>query len=359
MRTSLILIAFVACKSAPADQAEEELPPAAVTCRVIAETDVDEVVEVNGVISPQAKLDATMSSPVAGRISQLTVEEGDHVAVGALLATIEDPALPAGSIEARAQVASARASNEAAQLELARQKRLVDSGIGARRDLDDARAKAGAAAAELDAANARSGLASKQYARRELRAPHAGVVLHVWKRAGESVDGTSATPVLEVADLSVLEVRAQVAPAALVKLKDGLSATVQINGVEGITPAIVARVAPAVDPTTLLGTVRVQLQGATTLPIGSAATARIVITRRRGLVVPPDALRRSQVGTDEVVTCKDDVAKVAIVTVGQRMPTGVEITEGLVAGTKIVVDHVLGLEDGQRLTSKARAGNKP
>ncbi len=359
MRTSLVLIALVACKRAPAEEAAEELPPAAVTCVAIAETDVDEVVEVNGVISPPARLDAIMSSPVAGRISQLGVEEGDQVAAGALLATIEDPALPAGSIEARAQVASARASNEAAQLELARQKRLVDSGIGARRDLDDARAKAGASAAELDAANARSGLASKQYARRELRAPHAGVVLHVWKRVGESVDGTAVTPVLEVADLSVLEVRAQVSPAALVKLEEGLSATVRLNGIEGVTPATVARVAPAVDPTTLLGTVRVQIQGATKIPVGSAATARIVITRHRGLVVPPDALRRSQVGTDEVVTCKDNVAKVQIVTVGQRMPTGVEISEGLVAGTKIVVDHVLGLEDGQHLTSKAPAGKKP
>ena len=68
--------------------------------------------------------------------------------------------------------------------------RLVDSGIGARKDLDDARAKAAAAAAELDAANARAGLATSQLARRELRAPRAGVVLHLWKRVGESVDGT-------------------------------------------------------------------------------------------------------------------------------------------------------------------------
>jgi len=70
-------------------------------------------------------------------------------------------------------------------------------------------------------------------------------------------------------------------------------------------------------------------------------------------------LRRSQLGTDEVVTCKDDVAKAVVVTVGQRAATGVEITSGLAAGDKVVIDHVLGLEDGQHLTTKAASGKAP
>lgn len=354
MRREVIaaLVLLAACKGKPAaEEEDEELPAAAVTCAPVAETDVEDAIEVDGVIAPPPKLDAVISSPVAGRISQLTVEEGDTVAAGALLAMIEDPALPAGSIEARAGAASARATNEAAQLELARQQRLVEQGIGARRDLDDARAKAGAAAAELQAANARSGLAARQNARRELRAPHAGVVLHVFKRAGESVDGTAATPVVEIADISILEVRAQVAPAALVTLKEGMPAHVHAAGITGELPATVARVAPAVDPTTLLGTVRVQLGAALALPVGSAASARIVTGKHRGLVVPPTALRRSQLGTDEVVACKDGTAHVREVTVGVRGAAGVEITAGLAAGDAIVIDKALGIEDGQKLAA--------
>lgn len=360
MRTSLAVMLLVACKSPPGGPAaDEELPAAAVTCAAVAQTTVDEVVEVDGIIAPPPKLDAVISSSVVGRIAQLLVEEGDHVAAGQLLATIEDPALPAGSLEARAQVTSAQAANEAARLELVRQQRLVETGIGARRDLDDARAKAAAATADLQVATARSGLAARQNARRDLRAPHAGIVLHVWKRAGESVDGTTATPVVEIADVRVLEVRAQVPPAALVKLKDGLAATVKVMGIEIAIPATVARVAPAVDPTTLLGTVRVQLAPGTAIPVGSAASARIVTSTHPGLIVPPGALRRSQLGTDEVVTCKDGVAKAAVVTVGQRSATGVEITSGLVPGDKVVIDRVLGLEDGQHLTSKPAAGTAP
>ena len=59
------------------------------------------------------------------------------VEAGAVLATIEDPALPAGSLEAKAAVASAQAAKAAADQELARQERLVSSGIGARRDREE------------------------------------------------------------------------------------------------------------------------------------------------------------------------------------------------------------------------------
>ena len=182
------------------------------------------------------------------------------------------------------------------------------------------------------------------------------MVLHVWKRAGESVDGTTATPVAEVADLTVLEVRAQVPPAVLVKLKEGATAQVRVLGVDAAITGAVSRVSPAVDPATLLGTVRVQLPSAQTAPpVGSAATALIAIGRHPGLVVPKAALRRSAVGTDEVVVCADGVAKVRAVTVGHRGDSGVEITKGLAAGDQVVVDHVLGLDDGQALvTAKAK-----
>jgi len=349
-----VIILIAACGHA-ADDKPEAAPPAQVTCQTVASHDVEETVEVSGVVAPQPKLDAVISSPIAGRVAQVAIEEGDRVAAGALLAVIEDPALPAGSVEAKAGVASAQAAKQAADQELARQTRLVDSGIGARRDLDDARAKAAAATAELDAASARDHLASQRLARRELRAPHAGVVLHVWRRTGESVDGSTSTPVAEVADLTVLEVRAQVPPGVLVKLKESLAASVHVLGVDTAIAGVVSRVSPAVDPATLLGTVRIQLPSAQTAPpVGSAATALITIAHHPGLVVPPSALRRSAVGTDELVACEAGVARIRTVTVGHRGDT-VEITKGLEAGEQIVIDHVLGLDDGQALVPAGSA----
>ncbi len=348
----IVMLVVGACGKPAAPEADQPTP-ANVTCHAVATAQVDETIEVSGVIAPPPKLDAVISAPSAGRVASVAVEEGDHVAAGALLAVIEDPSLPAGSVEARAGVTSAQATKQAADQELARQTRLVESGIGARRDLEDAKAKAAAAAAELDAAGARDHLASQRLARRELRAPFSGVVLHIYKRAGESVDGTTSTPVAEVADLGVLEVRAQVAPQTLVQLHDGLAATVHaISGEE--VPATVARVAPAVDPVTLLGSVRVQLEPTkVVLPVGSAATARIVIAKRSGLVVPTTALRRSAIGSDELVVCDKGVARIHAVTLGQRGDATTEVTKGLAAGDQIVVDHVLGIEDGTPLVTEA------
>ena len=244
---------------------------------------------------------------------------------------------------------SAKAQKLAADQEVARQERLVTSGIGARKDLDDAKARQAAAAAELAASQARSGLAGAQLARREIRAPRAGVVLHLQRKVGESVDGTAATPIAEIADLSVLELHAQVAPAQLAPLREGMTATVHVIGIADPIGGTIVRVAPAVDTQTMLGLVRVALSSADSVKVGTAATGEIAIAKRPGLRVPASALRRSLVGEDEVVVCAGSAASVRKVTVGNRSEQGVELKDGVKPGESVVVDHVLGLQDGQVL----------
>ncbi len=353
MRTSWFLAAALtlACRHAAEGEEDDKPAPAMVTCRQVASATIDDQIDVTGVIAPPPKLDAIVSSPVPGRVAQVVVEEGDHVAAGALLAVIEDPALGAGSLEAKAAVENAQAQRAAADQEVARQERLVNAGIGARKDLDDARAKQAAAMAELAAASARAGLAGAQLARREIRAPRAGVVLHLQRKVGESVDGTAATPIAEIADLSVLELHAQAPPAALRPLREGMAATVRVMGSEAPVAGTLVRVAPAVDPTTMLGLVRVALATSEGVKVGTAATGQISIAQRPGIRVPASALRRSMVGEDEVVVCEGGTAHVRTVAIGKRGDQGTEIKDGLKAGEQVVVDHVLGLQDGQPLTT--------
>ena len=350
MRRSVwILVALVACKHAAEEEGEDKPATATVTCAAVESAEIEDVVDVSGVIAPPPKLDAVVSSPVAGRVAQVLVDEGDHVAAGALLAHIEDPALPAGSLEAKANVAAAQAAKVAADQDVARQERLVASGIGARKDLDDAKAKAAATAAELDAAKARSGLATSQLSRREIRSPRAGVVLHLYRKVGETVDGTGATPIAEVADVSVLELHAQAAPQVLSKIKEGMTARVRVLGIDAPVAASVVRVAPAVNATTLLGLVRLPLASSEGIKVGTSGSAQITIAKRPGIRVPQSALRRSMVGEDEVVVCDGGVAHVRAIKVGARDERGAAVLEGLKPGEKIVTDHALGLEDGQPL----------
>ena len=352
MRHDWFVVAAVAlgCRHATEEDEEDKPAPAQVTCRPAVAATIDDLIDVNGVIAPPPKLDAVVSSPVPGRVAQVVVEEGDHVAAGALLAVIEDPALGAGSLETKAGVENAKAQRVAADQEVARQDRLVASGIGARKDLDDARAKQAAAVAELATASARAGLAGAQLARREIRAPRAGVVLHVQRKVGESVDGTGATPIAQIADVSVLELQAQAPPVALRPLREGQSATVHVLGSEAPVEGTVVRVAPAVDPATMLGLVRIALANNEGIKVGTAATGRISIGKRQGVRVPATALRRSMVGEDEVVVCDRGTARVRKVAIGNRGDQSVEIKDGVKAGEQVVIDHVLGLQNDQPLT---------
>jgi HlyD family secretion protein len=192
-------------------------------------------------------------------------------------------------------------------------------------------------------------LAGKNNARRQLRAPYAGVVLHIWKRVGENVDGTSATPIVEIANTSTLELRAHLSASDVAKIREGQPA--MVTPAHGGTPvaAKVARVSPAVDPATFLGTVRIQIDAPQALVVGSSATAEIVVAERPGLVVPVGALRRSMLGSDEIVVCEHNVAHVREVKIGERTASTAEILDGLAAGEQIVVDHALGIEDNQAL----------
>jgi RND family efflux transporter MFP subunit len=347
MRTWMLAL-VLGCGSST-EPPEEGTPSVAVTCTAATAATIDDIVEVRGVVAPPPNLDATISSPIAGRVARVFVEEGDAVTAGQILATVEEPSLPSGTIEARAAEDSARADKVAADLELARQEKLVEAGLVARRELERARAAAAVATASVGAARARVGAARANDARRELRAPYAGVVLHLWKRTGEFVDGTAtSTPVAEVANISTLEVRAQVAPSVLAPVRDGMPASVTLAS--QILPAHVVRVAPAVDPTTLLGAVRIAIDGTHAIPVGIAATARISIGTHSGVLVPAAAIRRSIVGADELVVCDKGTARVRPVAIAQRSERGVEIASGLAAGEQVVTDHVLGLEDGQPVT---------
>ncbi|HEX8113579.1 MAG TPA: hypothetical protein VF516_37870, partial [Kofleriaceae bacterium] len=138
-------------------------------------------------------------------------------------------------------------------------------------------------------------------------------------------------------------------------LRDGMRATVQVLGSDAPVAGTVVRVAPAVDPTTLLGMVRIALASAEGIQVGTAATARISIGQRPGVRVPASALRRSLVGEDEVVVCDGGTAHVRKVAIGNRGDQGVEIKDGIKAGERVVVDHVLGLQDEQPLTAPGQA----
>lgn len=215
------------------------------------------------------------AGPEGARVRRLLVAEGDEVAQGQLLAELHDLPLKEAALAlagaqtavaearlvrleaagrdteiaaARAQVAAATAAEESAAREARRAEQLLGTPAGNRATWDRARFAAAQATAEraraeagleallsprdedlavarAEVAAARAAVAQAEAARDLARivAPIAGTVLKVHARAGERVP---ADGLLELADLSVLEVVAEVYETDLPRVRLGAEAEV-------------------------------------------------------------------------------------------------------------------------------------
>ncbi len=345
----LILLALAAgCR-----HAEPEAPPAprTVRCAPAQARQVRDSVELRGTVAPLPDRDAQIAAQVAGRILRVLVREGDAVTAGQAVARIDAAPLTDEAEQAEAARAKVAAERRNADATKARTERVFEHGIAARQEVDDAVTRAEAARAAEGEATAAARRARRQVDRAVLRSPLAGVVVRVMRRPGELVDGTPATPVLEVADPTRLEIVADATAGDLVRVAKGQPAAVTVAVLPGTTwDAVVAAVSPAVDPATGLGLVRAAIApgAGRRPPIGVLATVQIAVgPTRRAVLVPGAAIRLGPQGDSQVVICgADGAAHVRAVERGTRQGEEEEIT-GVSAGEKVAVDPVIGIGDGE------------
>ncbi len=346
----LMIVGMASCQHA----AVEEVPsaPSKLACVLVTSRRVRDVIELRGTIAPRPERDAIVSAQVAGRVLRVEVREGDVVRQGDVLARVDDAALADAARQADAAVGKARAERQNADTTLGRTTKVFERGIAARQEVDDAQARsAGALAAEQDAVAA-SSQAHRQLARAVLTSPISGVVLKVFRKPGELVDGTPTTPVVEVADLNALELVADVPAADLVRIEKSAAANIYFSALPGAYTGQVSLVSRSVDRTSGVGVVRVALQRAKlpAPPVGLYGVARV----ERGelhdaLLVPKAALRRDANGSTAVVVCGDDKkAHVQAVTVGAAFDASIEVV-GVAVGASVSATGTLAVNDGDAI----------
>ena len=308
-----------------------------------------EWLRLSGRVVPPPDRDATLSPRVSGVLAEVTARLGERVRRGRILARVETAGLAGSLSAADAAEKSAAADAELKRRVATRTRALVARGVvsGEQAETDEA------AALTAETALAQARAARAEAARRsgwaELAAPFDGVVVRVLRQAGEPVDGTAATPVVEIAAEHPVEVALDATAEVLARLHEGQPAEI-VFGTTGTAaiPAVVIGVAAAVDPAT--GTGPVRLGPATddaSLILGRVVEARIAVARHEGvLFVPTAALRGGAGGVVEVVVVQDHKAHVRAVVAGIRDGDHVEILSGLAEGDAVVVvDDPVGLAD--------------
>jgi RND family efflux transporter MFP subunit len=346
----LAALGAVIVQAAPWRKKDEEKPP------VPLQFGTDEVVrpqamkltaalEFSGVLVAPGS--ATLRAKAPGTLETLSVAEGARVQAGQVLGRIELVDFTSRQAERQAAIASARTAlaqaerSHHANLGLAAQQFIADTA------LENSRAQVESARAALQAAQAQ--LATLEAGGREaqLLAPISGIVAKRQALPGEKV--AAEQPLLQIVDLSRLELAGQVAAHELALLREGLPVQVRVEGEAAPRAARVSRIAPAVEPGTRSLAVTVALPNpGERLRAGqyAVASARLDDSRER-LTLPAAAVSRGA-GQDLVWTIEAGRLVRRVVTLGRRDAERgrVEVITGLQAQADVLALPFDNLKEG-------------
>lgn len=237
------------------------------------------VLQATGYVTARRK--ATVSAQIIGTLTEVLIEEGDHVKKGQVLARLEDSAQKARLNATRAKAEAAAAQTRQTQVQLTqagrdmqRQNKLAAKGLVAKQQAERARTKVANLKAQLNAqrkqakaAQAQVRVAQVNYDYTIVRAPFSGVVTQKTAQVGEIIapaaagGGFTRTGVGTIVDMDSLEVDVDVNEAYISRVKPEMPATAVLDAYpDWKIPAHVIAIVPTANRGKATVKVRVALE---------------------------------------------------------------------------------------------------
>ena len=232
---------------------------------------------------------ALIKARVAGELQGMTLREGDLVRAGQVVGSIDATDAQARLRQAQQQAESAKAQVEIARRTYDNNRSLVDQGFISKSSLDTSASSLAAAEANYRAAVAGVDMMGKSLQDTVLRSPITGQVSQRLAQTGERMapDGR----VVEIVDLSRLELEASISPADSLQVQLGQTAQLQIEGTASTVQARVVRINPTVVAGSRSVIAYLALDPAPGLRQGLFAQGALTIGVTRGPSVPLSAVR--------------------------------------------------------------------
>ncbi len=319
---------------------------------------------------------AAVASKATGRLIWLNVREGSQVKQGEIIARLDASDVQAAMASVQASIRQAEAGVAQSNVELVnaesdlkRSQGLNAQGFISAQAMEAAQkrvnaAKAAMASAQANVAVAKSQLKVQQVNQdfTEIRAPFDGIVLVKNANIGDIITPFSSAAgaqgaVVTMADMTTLEVEADVSESNLAKAKIGLPVEITLDALPDMRfRGNVAGIVPTVDraKATVMTKIRFEKLDPRILPEMSAkvtilSQAANDADQKPVLTVNPKAIVERQ-GKKLVFRIKEDTVEAISVTTARKIGDNLEITGELKSGDKLVLNPDSKLETGKKIT---------
>ena len=317
-------------------------PPQVSVAAVQPHTFQDEI-EVLGVA--KGRQSVTLTAATSQLVQRVRFSDGQTVARGAVLIELKNTEQDAGLAQTQAKLAQAKQEYD-------RWVTLNQKGFAAQTSVDQYRAAYLSAEADVAAAKARQ-------ADRTIRAPFSGVVGLSDVAPGALVNPGS--PIVTLDDVSAMRVDFPVPERYLAQLREGQEITARVDAYPGQSFAgRIAKLDTRVDERTRAITARAEFPNpGRKLKPGMMIRVAISHGRRQGLGAPETAVA-VQGDSAFIYVLRPQgprmVTEQRPVITGLRQDNVVELTDGAVAGERIVADGLNKIQPGQPVRVAGQGG---
>jgi membrane fusion protein, multidrug efflux system len=299
-------------------------------------TNFKHFIEVQGAV--EATNTAAVSPQMGGVITSMTLKEGDAVAKGQLIATIDNSVLKESIEEVKHQL-------DLANTIFQKQKNLWDQQIGT--EVQYLQAKANKEGLEKRIATLQA-----QLSMTKVFAPISGTVEMVRQKAGEM--GMPGAPIVQLISVGNLRVKAKVADTYVSSVRRGNRLTVKFPDTNQEISATISVVSKMVNPITRTFDIEANIPnvGGQLKPNQLAVIQINDQSKPNALVINQNLVQTTDQGALVYVVEESNgkrVARARKVTLGLTYNGEVEVLSGLRSGDSLITDGYQELTDGQEI----------
>ena len=308
------------------------------------------VLDASGYVT--ARMQATVSSKITGKVLEVYIEEGMFVEKDQILAQLDD--------------STVRAELKFAETQLQEAKRVFNRTLELRKDNLASQASLDAAESQLDGLKARLDISKQIVSDMKIRAPFSGVVINKAAQPGEMISPVSAgggftrTGIGTIVDMDSLEVEVDVNESYINRVQPGQPAITNLNAYPewDINSEVIA-IIPTADRNKATVKVRIGLlekdqrvlpdMGAKVSFLKEQSNAKSVVLE--GVIVPSTSVMKEG-ASSFVFLIKNGIIVKTKVQVESTSANYARIINGIKNGDSVVINSNNGLQDGQEVVIK-------